>query len=204
MTRKSVEVLPEGYGEILHIDLQKDKKLALVVNGLGAVVMAVMLAVAACFVPFGSLYDVSGTAELVGKFLALFGGFAVYMVLHEAVHGIAMRHYCGAKVKYGFTGAYAYAGSEGYYCRKDYTVIGLAPVVVWGILLAVLNFVVPTSWFYVVYFIQVGNISGAAGDLYVAWRMNKLPADILVRDSGVSMTVYSAEAAEEKDFGNEF
>ena len=38
------------------------------------------------------------------------------------------------------------------------------------------------------------NISGAAGDLYVSWKFTKLPADILINDVGVSMTVYSKES----------
>ena len=36
-------VLPEGYKEIKQIDLQKDKKLAGVVNGFALIVMAVMV-----------------------------------------------------------------------------------------------------------------------------------------------------------------
>ena len=40
------------------------------------------------------------------------------MILHEIVHGIAMR-ICGTKkVKYGFTGLYAFAGSKDFYDIK--------------------------------------------------------------------------------------
>lgn len=66
-------------------------------------------------------------------------------------------------------------------------------MVVWEIVLLILNFIVPMSWFWVVYFIQMGNVSGAAGDLYVTWKFSKLPKDILVKDTGVEMTVYSKE-----------
>lgn len=184
--------LPEGYREILHIDLQKDKKLMLIVNVLAAVIMVVMLAAAMCFVPLTTLFDFQNLTGMWLKTLTMCLGFVLYMVLHEAVHGIAMRHYCNAKVSFGFTGMYAFAASKAYYCRKHYTVISLAPIVVWGIVLGILNFWVPIPWFYVVYFIQAGNISGAAGDLYVTWRMSRLPEDILVQDDGVSMTVYSA------------
>ena len=160
----------------------------LIVNVLGIVIMAVMFAAAVCFVPVTTFFDDSNI-----KLVVLCVGYLVYMVAHEAVHGIVMRHYCDAKVRFGFTGMYAFAASGAYYCRKHYIVIALAPIVVWGIVLGILNFMVPISWFYVVYFIQVGNISGAAGDLYVTWRFRKLPGDILVQDDGVSMTVFSAE-----------
>ena len=189
----SYKELPQGYREILHIDLQKDKKLMLIVNVLGLVVMVVMFAIAVCFVPVTTFFDYGNTNQMMLKPAVLCIGFVVYLVAHEAVHGIVMRHYCDAKVCFGFTGMYAFAASGAYYCRKHYIVIALAPIVVWGIVLGILNFMVPISWFYVIYFIQVGNISGAAGDLYVTWRLRKMPGDILVQDDGVSMTVFSAE-----------
>ena len=189
----SCTVLPEGYRKILHIDLQKDKKLMLTVNILAVVIMIAMLGAAMCIVPISTLFDSDDGMGMLWKLAAMYLGFAAYLFLHEAVHGIAMRHYCDAKVKFGFTGVYAFAASKAYYCRRHYTVIGLAPIVVWGIVLGILNFMVPISWFYVVYLIQAGNISGAAGDLYVTWRMSKLPEDILVQDDGVAMTVYSTQ-----------
>ncbi len=189
----SFEVLPVGYKEILHIDLQKDKKLMLIVNGIAVLIMVLMLVVAAAIVPLTTLIDYEQPSELLHKVAVLGIGSLAYIILHEAVHGIFMRRYCTAKVKFGFTGMYAYAGSEGYYCRKHYITIALAPIVIWGIVLLVANLLVPVSWFYVIYFIQVTNISGAAGDLYVSRKMSKLPQDILVRDTGVAMTVFSRE-----------
>ena len=188
----SYKELPDGYREVLHIDLQKDQKLMLIVNILALVVMVVMLVPAAFFVPLSTLLDNSEMGPYLWKLGSMALGFVAYMVLHEAVHGIVMRHYCDAKVTFGFTGMYAFAASKAYYCKKHYIIIALAPIVVWGIVLGILQFIVPISWFYVVYFIQAGNISGAAGDLYVTWRFRKLPEDILVQDDGVSMTVYSA------------
>ena len=113
------------------------------------------------------------------------------MVLHEIVHGIAMKM-CGTKkVRYGFTGLYAYAGSDDYYDKKAYIFIALAPVVFWGVVLLIINLLVPIGWFWVVYFIQIINLSGAAGDLFVTAKFLRLPNDVLVKDYGVSMTVYS-------------
>jgi hypothetical protein len=39
--------------------------------------------------------------------------------------------------------------------------------------------------------LQTINISGAAGDLFVTFKMFGYPKDILVTDTGLSMTVYS-------------
>ena len=64
-------------------------------------------------------------------------------------------------------------------------------MVLWGAVLFVLMLTVPTSWFWVVYIVQISNLSGAAGDFFVTLRFSRFPKDILVRDSGVSMCVYS-------------
>ena len=118
-------------------------------------------------------------------------GYIAYIVLHELVHGVFMKCFSGIKPKYGFTLMYAYAGSSAYFNKKSYIIIALAPVVIWGAVLGVLCAVLPQSWFWVVYLIQIGNISGAAGDFYVTFKFLKLPKDILVNDTGVAMTVYT-------------
>ena len=191
---KSVEILPDGYKEAFTIDLQKNKKLALIVNGL-AIVIGVALALLAHFliVPIGKLFTIEPILDYIMRFVVIMIGSVLYIVLHEAVHGIFMKRYCTAKVNYGFTGMYAFAGSEGYYCRRHYIIIALAPVVIWGIVLAILNVFTNDAWFWVVYIIQISNLSGAAGDLYVTYRMMKLSPDILVNDTGVRMTVYEKE-----------
>ena len=61
----------------------------------------------------------------------------------------------------------------------------------WGFVLAVINPFVPYEWFWVVYIIQITNISGAAGDIFVTLKFSRLPSDILIKDYGVGMKVYS-------------
>ena len=56
-----------------------------------------------------------------------------------------------------------------------------------------LAFLVPQDWFWVIWFWQIMNVSGAAGDVYVTVKLLRQPQDILVKDTGVAMTVYSAE-----------
>lgn len=187
---KNFQSLPDGYREIYSIDLQKNKKTSLWVN-LIAIFIAAILAVPMHFVvPISTLFNLDVKAYLI-RFGSLILLYILYMVLHEAVHGVAMK-ICGTKkVKYGFTGLYAFAGSDDYYDKKSYIFIALAPVVLWGIVLAVVNIFVPQDWFWVVYAIQIGNLSGAAGDLFVTVKFSRLPKDILVKDYGVGMNVFS-------------
>ena len=193
---KAVKELPVGYKEIYSIDLQKDKKASLLVNVL-ALIIAVLLIVPMHFVvPIFSIFhdsifnaDKGDIIRLVSLAILL----VIYMVLHELVHGIAMKS-CGTKkVKYGFTGLYAFAGSDDYYDKKSYIYIALAPIVLWGILIAIINPFVPVEWFWVVYMIQVANLSGAAGDLFVTVKFSRFPKDILIKDYGIGMIVFSKE-----------
>jgi len=197
---KAYTELPRGYREIDSIDLQKNKKLSLLVNGVALLIVLLMVIPMHFVVPMTTLFDMSqGYGAYFLRFGVLMAAIVVYMVLHELVHGITMKM-CGTKkIKYGFTGVYAFAGSNDYYDKRSYIVIALAPIVVWGVVLLVLNLLVPVQWFWIVYWVQVSNISGAAGDLYVTYRFSRLPQDILVQDYGVGMTVYSAEAGGEHE-----
>lgn len=189
---KAIRELPENYQEIYSVNLQKDKKAATVVNAIAVVIAVVMMVAMHFVVPIVYLFDLKGgMGAYLLRFAVLIVLMVAYMVAHEWIHGVAMK-YCGTKkVKYGFTGMYAFAGSDDYYNKKAYLFIALAPIVVWGVVLAIVNVLVPTSWFWIVYMLQICNISGAAGDLYVAVKFSKMPKDILIRDSGVGMTVYS-------------
>lgn len=196
--------LPDGYREIYKLNLQKDKKTALVVNLLSLIICVIMLVLGHVVVPITTIFDeyvalldsvLDGFGKMnvifLGKILLIIAGLAVYLVLHELVHGICMKYFGAKKIKYGFTGLYAYAGCDSYFSKTPYIIIALAPVVVWGIVLLLLNLLIDTSWFWVIYVIQVVNISGAAGDIYVTHKFSKMPKDILVHDSGIAMEVYS-------------
>ena len=181
----AVKQLPDGYGERIKIDLQKNKTEALLVNGLALVIMLVLIEIGHLVVPVQALLRLGIT-----KLLLMVIGVLLYLVLHELTHAVCMKYYGAEKVKFGYTGLYAYAGSDAYFGKKPYIVIALAPVVVWGVVLLILNLLAGDGWFWVVWLIQVSNLSGAAGDLYVTAKLSKMSADILIQDSGVSMTVY--------------
>jgi hypothetical protein len=187
--------LPEGYREIYTVDLQKNKKMMLVLNGVGLLLMLAMVIPACFLVPISTLFSMEqGFLAYILRFVGLIVGSILYIVLHELTHAAVMRIYGAHKVRFGYTGVYAFAGSEeDYFDRFAYVQIALAPLIVWGLVLAVLNLIVPLEWFWVIYFIQISNVSGAVGDLFVSFRFSKMPRDILVRDTGVSMTVYSKE-----------
>jgi len=197
---QNTTMLPEGYSEIFRMDLQQDKKKMLLVNGLALLITAVMLIPALFIVPIRTMFDMeAGVGLYFLRWGGLLVGIVLYMVLHELVHGVFMRHYSGVKPTYGYKGVYAYAGSQAYFNKRTYIIIALAPVVVWGIVLLILNLTAGPEWFWMIYLIQMTNISGAAGDMYVTWRFSGMPKDILVQDSGVAMKVYAPKVCALKE-----
>ena len=132
---RSVEKLPEGYEKIYSVDLQKNKKLSLLVNGIAVAIMILMVVPMRFLVPIRATFSPEKLGGYFGKLALTLALLVLYIVLHEAVHGIAMK-ICGTKkVKYGFTGLYAFAGSSDYYGKGAYIFIALAPVVLWGAVL---------------------------------------------------------------------
>jgi len=189
--------LPEGYAEFRRVNLQKDKKLAVCINAAALIIAALLVPLGLFMAPisFGAIFEsfIYSPVGLLLRSLMLICGLLIYLIAHELVHGIFIKKYSGRRAKYGFTGLYAYAGSAAYFNKRCYLIIALAPVVLLGALFLVLNVFLPIEWFWLVYLLQVINLSGAAGDLYVTAIMRKFPDDTLTQDTGFEMTFYSHE-----------
>ena len=184
---KSYPTLPQGYVPFATIDLVHNKKQFWIVNGLSVALCVIML-----ILPFlwgRSLRGFVGEGSLSALLLRLgaLAGIFAYIALHELTHGAVMKA-CGASVRYGYKVVYAY--SDAYFTRPAYVAIALAPVVVWGIVFAVLAACLPREWFPTVWLWQLVNIGGAAGDFYCTCRILRAPRDTLVQDTGTAMTFY--------------
>ena len=184
----AVMTLPEGYQEIRRLDIKADKKLVVGLNVLSVAIAFLLLAVGVFLRPIITLTsDIAMLLKMCGLLVTLM----LYLVLHELVHGVCFRWYSGKRPRYGFTGLFAYASGQGYYSRSEYMVIGLAPVVVFGVVFGLLCALLPSEWFWWVYFMQVMNLSGAAGDFYLCWLFWRMPRDTLAGDEGVTMIFYA-------------
>ena len=186
----NVGQLPEGYREFKTVDLLNNKKEMLTVNLAALLLGAVMVLPAALLVPFHAYHK-----ELLYNIfvpLLFLAALFLYILLHEAVHGVFMKKLSNVKPYFGFKGLmYAYAGSTAFFDKRSYMLIAMAPVVLLGLVLLLANLLLSVEWFWFVYIIQIVNISGAAGDIYVMNIIRKAPADTLVCDAGVSMKLYS-------------
>lgn len=180
--------LPGNYRAIAGIDLDKNKREKIFVNVLSFVLFAAVLLAGCLLRPLSGM-----TAAFAGKGWALLGMLVVYVVLHEAVHGLVMYLCSRTKPWFGMQSVYFYAASSVYFDKKSYLCIAIAPVALLGAVLGVLHFVLPPDWFWVLLFTQAMNFSGAAGDFYCFVRVAGFPKEILIQDSGVDMRIYAPD-----------
>lgn len=182
--------LPTGYRLKARIDLMRNRKHLKRVLWLStALVLACILYGWVLVVSPSALLD-GGIWLLPGRIAALIAGLLLYVVAHEAVHGALMWLFSREKPRFGWKLGYAYAASRAYFAKWPYLCIALAPVVVWSAAFAWLAARLPQSWFWVAWGWQITNLSGAAGDFYVAFRILPLASSVLVQDSGAAMMVY--------------
>lgn len=195
--------LPPGYEEIDGWDLLRNRKQFLAVNGLSLLIVVIMVIWGLFLHPVHFSFADGAWLRFFCKVAVFLIAAVVYMALHEGVHGILIRLFSGRPARYGVGFGYAYAASDAYFDRVRYLIIALAPVIIWGVVLCLLLRAFP-AWFWVLYGVQILNLSGASGDYFVAVSMLRLPAGSLVRDSGTKMRIYvpAAERQTKEKSGN--
>ena len=189
MNIKDLEGL--GYKECTKIDLVKNKKEALLVNIYGIIIMVVM----AVFIPLlimGGIIEFNLETTFPLFFIVLLLSLILYIPLHEIVHGIVLKKYTDEKLSFGWKLVYAYCGSkEAVVNRKEYYAVALAPLLVFSVVfisLMVLNPSLSLVW----YVMEIMNVSGSVGDIYVSIKLRKEKSrDILITDSGTDMSFWS-------------
>ena len=191
------ENLPRGYDLYEVIDFAKNPGNATKIAWSGLAVTAAMIAMA---LPDHSLKTaVSMHPFRIGVAVCfMLIGFLVYILLHEGVHGFFIKMFTGENAEFGLQmkAGMAYASSRYFFGKAAYIIIALAPVIVWGIVLTLLLKDVPECYWWYLYAVQILNISGCVGDLFVTYRILKAPKGTLVLDSGMSMKFFAKTSYE--------
>ena len=185
------EKLPTGY-ELLHkIELQEEPALRRRINMASLVIAVIMTAAALPFVPLSTLVPIHAPTLLSAlRLLLLLPAIFLCSVVHEWIHSVFYAHFSGVKSEYHVTGIYLYVGSPAYFDRRSYLTALFSPVALLGVILMVLNFALPLSWFWFVYILQIVNLSGAAGDFYIMRLLSRMPDSLLIRDRGDRIEIY--------------
>jgi len=132
---------------------------------------------------------VTGTFWLAVKYI---GVYALTILLHELVHGLAFQAVTGAAPKYGFRWFYAFAAAPDFFIRRNrYLAVGLAPLIALSALGLLTAPWTPPGWLGWSWFAMTVNAAGAVGDLYVTGRLLlKGKPDALVQDEGDRIRVF--------------
>jgi len=186
---KATQVLPPNYHPSGKFDL-KNLKQIIILNLIGLILLIISILFFSWIAnQIRSSFDISFSFEFSSIPSALFALgkllFTIIIVLaaHEGIHALFFWIFSGQKPLVGFKGAYAYAAMPGWYFpRRQYLIIGIAPLILITLVGIPLLAVIPASILNLVLVALVINTSGAVGDLVVViWLLTK-PRDTIVLD----------------------
>lgn len=119
--------LPATHRQHLTVNLKKDKKLALAVQGI-FVVVALVAVGAALQLP---LRIATGWAPIVTIAVTLAACLA-YMTVHEATHGVTLQLLTKVRPTYKVQFPFLTTGNHAYLTRRSTVIVALAPTAMWG------------------------------------------------------------------------
>lgn len=200
--------LPVGYTQRLHINA-KSLKMGVILNLVALAVLALVLAVAA--IPLVLEDDVSFAIDpivLLIAYAVFFVSMILYIVLHEAVHGIAYKSMTGEKLTFGMSWSCAFCGVPNIYTYRRTALVALAaPLVTFTVILLPITvalycvhplfYLAATSLFG----LHLGGCSGDGYMLILLLTKYKSPA-LLMRDTGPEQFLYLPEGENDRETSN--
>ena len=120
--------LPDTYSAHLIVDLKKDKKVALAVQGIFVSITLVAVG-AALLLGLPLQTDWAPVVTL----LVTVAACLVYMTVHEATHGVTLQLLTRVKPSYKVQFPFLTTGNHAYLTRRSVAIVALAPAVIWGL-----------------------------------------------------------------------
>ena len=65
-------------------------------------------------------------------------------------------------------------------------------------MLFVLERALPAEWFWLLYIVQISNVSGSMGDVYAVLYLSRLPRNIVIQDTGTRMRIFAPRPENEE------
>lgn len=194
----ALQTLPETYQLQETIDLRKQKKLALGLNLAGMGLFVVIFFIFTFIVSFVRglksmpLFNMTGSTTAWLVLLGFIGGFLALIVLHEAAHGLFFWIYTRKLPKFAMNLSYAYAAAPEWFIRRNaYRIVTLAPIlIITGLGLLICLFA-PVAWLMGLILFMSINFASAIGDIYVMFRLLKVPESTYIQDAGDRMTFFT-------------
>lgn len=190
--------LPEGYAEEDYVNLYANRRIYRNLNIASFLIGVAVIAIGILWQGFDALLALirRGMNAYLLWVLILAASILAFYTLHELTHGLCMRLFSGIRPHYGKKGLMLFTGSEAYFCRRDYIVTALAPAAVFTPLFVLLTVFLQDEWFWLAIGLQLANLGGIVGDVYMTYRALRQPKNALFRDSGVAVTIYTEKPNE--------
>lgn len=169
--------------------LQPLARISLQMLAIGAVFFVVLNYAAYYWQTRTLALHISGGGVLLWLVINVIGYFLI-LPIHEVVHALAFllwggKPYFGTKLPLAL-----YCGAKNQlFHRNQYLVIGLAPLVVLTIVGITFTLLNPVLASYML-FANLGNVSGAAGDVWTVARLLRHPKSVLVEDTEAGYRVW--------------
>lgn len=151
--------LPPAYRAHRTVDLKKDRKFAVAVQGL--FVLVALFAIAAVLLL--DLPLVSRWGPIVTIPVTLLACL-VYMAVHEATHGVVLQLLTKVRPSYAVRFPFLTTGNRAYLTRRSAVIVALAPGIIWGIVPLVALLTLPADYRLTAYILLALNFAGSAGD----------------------------------------
>jgi hypothetical protein len=190
----STQTLPDGYQSVYVINLAKNKLLAVVLN------LAALVVVLLSFWLLG-IFTNWVRPELTKSLISIKFGlldilFLLFLVVlnlivHELIHGVFFRLFTHSKPAFGLSLSYAFAAAPDWYIpKRQYWIIGLAPLILIGIAGLLIIAIGPPSWILPALVVTGFNTGGAVGDIWIIYRLLRTSSTSLVNDTGHTVSFY--------------
>jgi hypothetical protein len=188
----STQTLPDGYQSVYVINLAKNKLLAVVLN------LAALVVVLLSFWLLG-IFTNWVRPELTKSLISIKFGlidFLLFLVVlnlivHELIHGVFFWLFTHSKPAFGLSLSYAFAAAPDWYIpKRQYWIIGLAPLILIGIAGLLIIAIGPPSWILPALVVTGFNTGGAVGDIWIIYRLLRTSSTSLVNDTGHTVSFY--------------
>lgn len=177
--------LAATWHEHLTVDLENDKWFALSVQGIFVLLAAI--AAGAAFLPGANLW--TGWSPVVTTVVTI-ALCLIYMAVHEATHGVALRLLTRVRSSYTVRFPFLSTGNLAYLTRRNAVIVALSPGLLWGMLLLVALLSVPNDFRLTLYVVLALNFAGSAGDIVEVYVVLRQRRGALIQDDGSKIRVF--------------
>jgi hypothetical protein len=188
----STQTLPDGYVQSGEINLEKNKRLTILLSIAAFIVFILMFYLLTGFIalvrPEVKNFSVTIT---IGKMLGALGLTVIVLIIHEIIHGLFFWIFSRGMPVFALRPLYAYAGAPTWFFpKRQYAITALGPLVVIGIGGLLLLLLAPINWVLMIVFLVALNTGGAVGDLFVFIRLLKCSPTSFANDTGEVVTFF--------------